>query len=115
MTVAAQLNGLLPLTGLNGAKTETNGTTNGTTKIATNGEAKSVNGTAKPTKSDYVIPSEDFGTPRKIRLVMVGAGASGLNMARHLELHTENVDYVMYEKNPEVGGTWFENRCVVMP
>ena len=85
---------------------------NGNTE--TNGANGATNGSSKLHTSEYVIPTEDFGTPRKLRIIIVGAGASGLNMARHLELHTENTEFVMYEKNPEIGGTWFENRFVIL-
>lgn len=58
----------------------------------------------------YTVTEARLGTPRHLRVVMVGAGASGLNMARHMALHMENYDLVIYEKNADVGGTWFENR-----
>lgn len=35
---------------------------------------------------------------------MVGAGASGLNLARHMGLYMDNVGLVVYEKNANVGG-----------
>ena len=40
----------------------------------------------------------------------MGAGASGINMAYQIKKHMRNVEHVVYEKNPSVGGTWFENR-----
>ncbi|RAH48748.1 flavin-containing monooxygenase [Aspergillus brunneoviolaceus CBS 621.78] len=48
---------------------------------------------------------------RKLRVVCIGAGISGLNLAYKLqhEAPLDFVDFVIYEKNPEVGGTWFEN------
>ena len=49
---------------------------------------------------------------------MVGAGASGINTARHMGMHMENFDLVIYEKNMDVGGTWFENKyvsCAYLP
>ncbi len=51
-----------------------------------------------------------LGQPRHIRVVGIGAGASGINLARQINLQMQNVEYVIYEKNAEVGGTWFENR-----
>jgi 4-hydroxyacetophenone monooxygenase len=48
-----------------------------------------------PNRTDYSI-------------VIVGAGASGLCMAIQLKL--AGVDFTILEKNPELGGTWYENR-----
>ncbi|KAI1857254.1 uncharacterized protein JN550_013337 [Neoarthrinium moseri] len=48
--------------------------------------------------------------PRKIRIVHVGAGATGLCAAYKMERQLENYELVCYEKNDEIGGTWLENR-----
>lgn len=58
----------------------------------------------------YVVAEKPLGEARQIRVIAVGAGASGLNLARQIDKHMKNVDLVIYEKNPDVGGTWFENR-----
>lgn len=63
---------------------------------------------------EYTIAETPLGVPRQLRIVTIGAGASGLNFARQVEQHMENVDLVIYEKNEEVGGTWFENTRVVI-
>ena len=51
-------------------------------------------------------------TPKKLKVVCIGAGYSGLMLAYYLrEMKME--DYVglrIYEKNHDVGGTWLENR-----
>ena len=47
---------------------------------------------------------------RKLEVVCVGAGASGLLVAYKLQKHFDNVDLTIYEKNVDVSGTWFENR-----
>ncbi|KAH6672068.1 hypothetical protein B0J14DRAFT_86014 [Halenospora varia] len=47
---------------------------------------------------------------RHVNIVCVGAGASGLLMAYKLQKHFSNYSLTVYEKNPEVSGTWFENR-----
>lgn len=73
-----------------------------------NGHALS--GFYEEANTGYRVTEERLGTPRKLRVVMVGAGASGLCMARHMELHMENYELIIYEKNADVGGTWFENR-----
>ncbi|KAL4998472.1 hypothetical protein BDV10DRAFT_167114 [Aspergillus recurvatus] len=62
--------------------------------------------------NDFAIDDSVFGfTPRRLRAVCVGAGFSGLIMAYKLkhERPLDFVDFVIYEKNPEVGGTWYEN------
>ena len=61
-------------------------------------------------QSRYVVEEHPIGEPRRLRIITIGAGASGLNMARQLELHMKNVEHIIYEKNSGVGGTWFENR-----
>ena len=97
---------------VNGVSSSING--NGTAMAiasngAVNGESKAVwsNGTA-----DYTVMEASLGIPRHLRIITIGAGASGLNMARHVELHMTNVEHVIYEKNEDVGGTWFENRLL---
>ncbi|KAL2676431.1 hypothetical protein Neosp_010189 [[Neocosmospora] mangrovei] len=55
----------------------------------------------------HEIPERRLGEPRHLRIVTVGAGAAGLNLAYQLERHMKAVDHVIYEKNPEVGGTCY--------
>ncbi|KXX78167.1 putative sterigmatocystin biosynthesis monooxygenase stcW [Madurella mycetomatis] len=66
----------------------------------------------KPPQSDtaYKFEEQPLGTARHVRIVGIGAGASGLNMIRTLRLNLSNYDIVVYEKNADVGGTWYENR-----
>ncbi|KAL3466456.1 hypothetical protein BJX64DRAFT_302167 [Aspergillus heterothallicus] len=47
---------------------------------------------------------------RHVKVICVGAGASGLCLAYKLQRSFENFDLTIYEKNPEVSGTWYENR-----
>ncbi|KAK2745565.1 hypothetical protein FQN57_003690 [Myotisia sp. PD_48] len=47
---------------------------------------------------------------RHVRVVCVGAGASGLLLAYKLQKHFSNYSLTVYEKNVEVSGTWFENK-----
>lgn len=58
----------------------------------------------------YKIREEPLGSSKPIRIVVIGAGASGLNMTRTLRLNLVNFELVVYEKNRDVGGTWYENR-----
>ena len=49
----------------------------------------------------------DLAPDTEFRVVIIGAGMSGLLAAHRLQ--TAGVDFVVLEKNDEVGGTWYEN------
>ncbi|KAF2208657.1 hypothetical protein CERZMDRAFT_48889 [Cercospora zeae-maydis SCOH1-5] len=52
-----------------------------------------------------------MGTPRRVKVVMVGGGFSGLNFAHAVDTNKlQAVDLEIFEKNADIGGTWFENR-----
>jgi hypothetical protein len=61
-------------------------------------------------ESGYRIREEPYGTKRRIKVILMGAGASTLNFLKKSEEEMQNLDIVCYEKNDDVGGTWFENR-----
>lgn len=82
------------------------------------------NGYEVPQDRCYRDPSN-----RKIRVLTIGAGISGILMAYQIQKQCENVEHVIYEKNEEIGGnfafttlkstkcidrfvlgTWLENR-----
>ncbi|KAJ5197351.1 hypothetical protein N7449_007830 [Penicillium cf. viridicatum] len=49
---------------------------------------------------------------RKLKIICIGAGYSGLTLAHKIDHELKLGDFVdlkIYEKNPQVGGTWFEN------
>jgi cation diffusion facilitator CzcD-associated flavoprotein CzcO len=48
--------------------------------------------------------------PRKPRIIHVGAGATGLCAAFKMERQLTDYELVLYEKNDEIGGTWYDNR-----
>jgi hypothetical protein len=58
----------------------------------------------------YTIREQPYGTKRKIRVLLMGAGASSLNFFKKAEEEMQNLEIVCYEKNRDVGGTWLENR-----
>ncbi|KAJ6143406.1 monooxygenase [Penicillium samsonianum] len=58
----------------------------------------------------YRISEHPLFEKRRLRVVCVGAGASGLQLAHKAERLLENVDLQIYEKNSDIGGTWLENR-----
>ena len=48
--------------------------------------------------------------PRPIRVVVIGAGISGIVSTIRLVQRIPNVSVQVYDKNSDIGGTWFENR-----
>ena len=58
----------------------------------------------------YRIREEPFGTRRKVRVVLMGAGASTVNFLKKAEESMQNLEMTVYEKNHDIGGTWLENR-----
>ncbi|KAJ4321385.1 hypothetical protein N0V94_002922 [Neodidymelliopsis sp. IMI 364377] len=65
-----------------------------------------------PGSSGYDVPDIVYNDPssRKMRVLTIGAGLSGIQIAYHIQKSCENVELVVYEKNADIGGTWFENR-----
>lgn len=61
-------------------------------------------------ETGYRIREQPYGTKRKVKVVLMGAGASSLNFLKKAEEQLQNVDITVYEKNHDVGGTWLENR-----
>ncbi|RFU28543.1 hypothetical protein B7463_g7793, partial [Scytalidium lignicola] len=102
---------------------DTNGITNGVTNGVTNGTATpSTNGVAVEEQAENVsLGKEDYDSlnnqpsykARKLRVVTIGAGFSGLTLAHKLRYqHPEMqdiVDNVIFEARPDIGGTWLAN------
>lgn len=61
-------------------------------------------------ENGYTIKEQPSGTTRRMKIIVIGAGASGINFAKFQQDKLKDVETVIYEKNPDVGGTWFENR-----
>ncbi|CAK7199298.1 hypothetical protein SEUCBS139899_001974 [Sporothrix eucalyptigena] len=57
-----------------------------------------------------VTEAPAFGHRRRLRVVCIGAGAAGIQLAYKAERALREVDLQIYEKNGDVGGTWLENR-----
>jgi 4-hydroxyacetophenone monooxygenase len=49
----------------------------------------------------------DTPAKAKLHVAIIGAGASGICLG--VKLRTAGIPFMIYEKNPELGGTWFEN------
>jgi 4-hydroxyacetophenone monooxygenase len=67
---------------------------------------------------ELVVGSDDLRRPqwtkqaidpeRPFRVVIIGAGESGIILA--VRLKQAGIPFVIYEKNRDVGGTWYENK-----
>ncbi|PGH09783.1 hypothetical protein GX51_00467 [Blastomyces parvus] len=63
------------------------------------------------TISDHMINEPPPGKP--FRIIMIGAGAAGIDFLHHAMREfkqSDEVEFICYEKNHDVGGTWLENR-----
>lgn len=45
-----------------------------------------------------------------MRIICIGAGASGICLAYKVQRSFSNFELTVYEKNAGVSGTWYENR-----
>jgi cation diffusion facilitator CzcD-associated flavoprotein CzcO len=66
----------------------------------------------KPVSPQYAIREEPIRTRRPLRVVCMGTGYSGLMMAIVFtqKMQDSNAEFVIYERNADLGGTWLENR-----
>ncbi|OAG43077.1 hypothetical protein AYO21_02696 [Fonsecaea monophora] len=106
---------------------ETNGVTASATKSAPDGTSNSAgvtsDGVPEPTAhagdsqslkdASTVLNPLPAYTPRKLRVVTIGAGYSGLTLAhkfqhQHPDL-PDMIDHTIYEARSELGGTWLVN------
>ena len=57
-----------------------------------------------------LISERSVDEPRPLKVIYIGAGVSGIVAAIKFPEYVPNVEIAVYEKNADVGGTWFENR-----
>lgn len=60
--------------------------------------------------SSKVISERALDAARPLKVIYIGAGVSGILAAIRFRQAVPDLEFVIYEKNPEVGGTWYENR-----
>ena len=60
--------------------------------------------------SKSIISARSVDDVRPLKVIGIGAGISGILAAIRLPEKVKNLELVIYDKNEEVGGTWFENR-----
>jgi len=57
-----------------------------------------------------LISERAIDEPRPLKVIYIGAGVSGICAAIQFPKYTPSIELTIYEKNADVGGTWFENR-----
>ncbi|KAK0249964.1 hypothetical protein LTS09_014844 [Friedmanniomyces endolithicus] len=57
-------------------------------------------------RPDVRIRDDFYGTRRKLRIGVLGAGISGLNFLHYAEQHLKDIEIVVYERNEDVGGVF---------
>ncbi|KAI1761691.1 FAD/NAD(P)-binding domain-containing protein [Hypoxylon sp. FL1150] len=60
--------------------------------------------------SSISLVQRHIDEPRALRVAVVGAGMSGTLAGILLPAKVPNIQLTIFEKNADVGGTWFENR-----
>lgn len=64
----------------------------------------------EPTFVQNLVSDKPIHTERPVKIIGAGTGVSGLLFAYKLQRSFENVELTIYEKNEDIGGTWFENK-----
>lgn len=57
------------------------------------------------------VLEKPIDAPRRLRMVCIGAGFAGIFLAHKHKYGGQDscIDLAIYEKNPGLGGTWYEN------
>ncbi|KAK5726792.1 hypothetical protein LTR15_002681 [Elasticomyces elasticus] len=60
----------------------------------------------------YSIPDAVLDDPgkRHMKIIAIGCGRSTIESAYYLQKHIQNYELVAYDKNPDIGGTWLDNK-----
>ena len=66
-----------------------------------------MNGTKE---SAFELQDHPVDQGRDIRVVIIGAGVTGIALYIRLLQYVPTARVTIFEKNPAVGGTWYENR-----
>ncbi|KAK4506876.1 hypothetical protein PRZ48_000609 [Zasmidium cellare] len=62
------------------------------------------------TKAPWVLQDAPIENQRPIKVIVIGAGYSGIYLGIRIPERIRNCELVIYEKNDGIGGTWYENR-----
>lgn len=62
------------------------------------------------TDNEWIVEERSIDECRPLRIVIIGAGISGIVSSIRIAQRIPNTEICVYEKNEDIGGTWFENR-----
>jgi hypothetical protein len=65
---------------------------------------------ANSTSNGYTLHNTPIENHRPLKVIVIGAGYSGIYHGIRIPERLRNVELTIYDKNAGVGGTWFENR-----
>ena len=68
------------------------------------------NGDSTPLADGHIRLQKPLHDERPLKIICIGAGASGLLLAYKLQRSFEQFELVLYEKNNAISGTWHENK-----
>ncbi|KAF1962747.1 hypothetical protein CC80DRAFT_512091 [Byssothecium circinans] len=60
--------------------------------------------------SPFKLHDRPIDSSRRLKVIVIGAGYSGIYLGIRIPEKLRNVELVIYEKNSGLGGTWYENR-----
>jgi hypothetical protein len=58
----------------------------------------------------FPFHNRPIDSPHPFKIDIIGAGISGIGLCIRLRQYIPSAEIIIWEKNPDVGGTWFENR-----
>jgi hypothetical protein len=64
------------------------------------------------TNSGFRLNDAPIENLRPLKVIVIGAGYSGIYLGIRIPEKLRNVELTIYEKNEGVGGTWWENKSV---
>lgn len=100
----------MTVNGVNGSKASPDPKPSATSQSPDFASLPSKYGWKTTNERGYRIREQLYGSERPLRVIALGAGASGICLAKFLPEQLKNVQLTIYDKNPEYGGTWYENR-----
>jgi hypothetical protein len=71
--------------------------------------APTFNNNTNPDGKYPALFEHSIGSPRPMKVIVIGAGFSGVYMGIRIPQRLKNVELCIYEKNAGIGGTWWEN------